>query len=127
MRPHLSIRYLSNTASSVLCIVYSVKDHHTLLHYSPLMKKPYVRQVVLYIYIYIYIYIYTYTSVSLSLYIYIYINNIYLSLSLYTYIYIYIHTHIVRQVVPPASCATRSFARSSFALKCSGWFSSSFR
>ena len=40
-------RYLSNTASFVLCIVCRVKDHHTLLHSSPLLKKSCVRQEVL--------------------------------------------------------------------------------
>ena len=39
-------RYLSNAASVVLRIVYSVKDQHNLLHSSPLLKKSCVRQVV---------------------------------------------------------------------------------
>ena len=38
-------RYLSNAASSALCAVYSVKDHHTLQAYSSLLKKHCVRQV----------------------------------------------------------------------------------
>ena len=40
-------RYLSNTASFVLCTVYSAKDHHHLLHNLQLLKKTCVRQVVL--------------------------------------------------------------------------------
>ena len=41
-------RYLSHTASFVLCIVYiCVKEHHNLQRYSPLLKKARVRQVVL--------------------------------------------------------------------------------
>ena len=43
----LSKRCLSNTASFVLCAVYSVKDHHTLLHNSKRLKKTCVRQVAL--------------------------------------------------------------------------------
>ena len=39
--------YLSNTASFVLCAVYSVKDHHNLPNYSPLLTKTCIRQVVL--------------------------------------------------------------------------------
>ena len=39
--------YLSNTASFVLRVFRHVKDHHTLLHYLPNLKKPCVRQVVL--------------------------------------------------------------------------------
>ena len=39
--------YLSNTASFVLCVVYSVKDHHTLPDCSQLLKNTRVRQVVL--------------------------------------------------------------------------------
>ena len=40
-------RYLSNRASFGLCVFCRVKDHHNLLHYSPLLKKASVRQVVL--------------------------------------------------------------------------------
>ena len=40
-------RYLSNPASSVLCAVYSVKDHHILQIGSPLLRTTCVRQVVL--------------------------------------------------------------------------------
>ena len=44
---HLDIKhvqsYLSDTASFVLCVVCRVKDHHNLLHYSPLLKKTWVR------------------------------------------------------------------------------------
>ena len=40
-------RYLSNAASFVFCVVYSVKDHHNSLHCSPLLKNTCVRQVVL--------------------------------------------------------------------------------
>ena len=36
-----------NTASFVLCVVFRVKDHHHLLHYSPRLKKTCVRQVAL--------------------------------------------------------------------------------
>ena len=39
--------YLSNTASSVFCTAYSVKDHHKLPNYSPLLRKTCVRQEVL--------------------------------------------------------------------------------
>ena len=49
----LVYRYLSKTASFVSCGVYSVEDHHALLHRSPLVKNTRVRQVVLDIYIYI--------------------------------------------------------------------------
>ena len=38
--------YLSNTASFVLCVFCRVKDHHDLLHDSPLLKNTCVRQVV---------------------------------------------------------------------------------
>ena len=31
--------YLSNTACFVWCVFRLVKDHHSLLHYSPLLKK----------------------------------------------------------------------------------------
>ena len=40
-------RYLSNTASFVVCAVSGVNDHHNLQNYSPLLKKTCVRQVVL--------------------------------------------------------------------------------
>ena len=40
-------RYVSNAASFVLCVFRRVKDHHILLHDSPLLKKTCVRQVVL--------------------------------------------------------------------------------
>ena len=40
-------RYLSNTASFVLCVFRRVKDHHNLLHHSPPLKKACARQVVL--------------------------------------------------------------------------------
>ena len=39
--------YLSNTASFVVCAVYSVKDHHKLLTYSSSLKNICARQVVL--------------------------------------------------------------------------------
>ena len=39
-------RYLSNAASIVLCVIRRVKDHHKLLHDSPLLKNTFVRQVV---------------------------------------------------------------------------------
>ena len=39
-------RYLSSAASFVLCVFRRVKDHHSLLHHSPLLKKACVRQVV---------------------------------------------------------------------------------
>ena len=42
----LVYRYLSNAASFVLRVVYSVKDHHGLLRDSPLLKKTCIRQVV---------------------------------------------------------------------------------
>ena len=49
--PIIGWRYMSNvtlcnTASSALCAFRSVKAPHTLLHYSPLLKKTCVRQVV---------------------------------------------------------------------------------
>ena len=54
LRDGLGRHYLSNAtatcliqASSISCIVYTVKDHHNLLHSSPLLKKTYIRQVVL--------------------------------------------------------------------------------
>ena len=40
-------RYLSNTASFVLCVFRRVKEHHNLLHDSTRLKKTCVRQVVL--------------------------------------------------------------------------------
>ena len=41
-------KYLSETASFVLCVFWSVKAHHNLLYCSPLLqKKTCVRQVVL--------------------------------------------------------------------------------
>ena len=40
-------RYLSNTASFVVCVACRVKDHQHSLHYSPSLKKTCVRQVVL--------------------------------------------------------------------------------
>ena len=40
-------RYLSQTASLVVCAFRRVKDHHNLLHASPLLKLTCVRQVVL--------------------------------------------------------------------------------
>ena len=40
-------RYLSNTASFVLCASRRAEDHHKLLHYSPLLKNTCVRRVVL--------------------------------------------------------------------------------
>ena len=40
-------RYLSNAASFVLCVLRRVKDHHTVLHYSPRLKNICVRQVAL--------------------------------------------------------------------------------
>ena len=43
----LVYRYLSTTASSVLCVFRRVKDHHNLLQYSPPSKKTCVRQVAL--------------------------------------------------------------------------------
>ena len=39
--------YLSDAASFVLCVFCRVKDHHKLLHYSSLLKKTCVKQVVL--------------------------------------------------------------------------------
>ena len=39
--------YLSNKASFVLCVSRRVKDHRNSLQYSPLLRKPCVRQVVL--------------------------------------------------------------------------------
>ena len=36
-------RYSSNTASFVLCVVGRVKDRHTLLHDSPLLKNTCIR------------------------------------------------------------------------------------
>ena len=46
-RRYLSRRYLSNTASFVLCVFRRVKDHQNLLHCSPLLKNACARQVVL--------------------------------------------------------------------------------
>ena len=43
----LVYRYLSNTASFVLCVVRCVKDHYKLLDDCQLLKKSCVRQVVL--------------------------------------------------------------------------------
>ena len=40
-------RYLSNTASFVLCVLCRVRDGRTLLHDSPSLKNACVRQVVL--------------------------------------------------------------------------------
>ena len=40
-------RYLLYTASLFLCVVRRVKEHHKVLHDSPLLKKTCVRQVVL--------------------------------------------------------------------------------
>ena len=45
--PYLSNGYLTNAASSALRVFRRVKDHQTLLHYSPPLKKTCVRQVVL--------------------------------------------------------------------------------
>ena len=39
-------RYLSSTASFVVCVVCRVKEHHNVLHYSPRLKNTCVRQVV---------------------------------------------------------------------------------
>ena len=44
---YLSNATLSNAASFVLCVFRRVKDHHNLLHSSPLWEKTCVRQVVL--------------------------------------------------------------------------------
>ena len=43
----LVLRYLSNTASFVLCEIRRDKDNSNLLHDSPLLKKTCVRRVVL--------------------------------------------------------------------------------
>ena len=40
-------RYISNTASFVVCVVHSVKDHLILPNDSPLLKSTRARQVVL--------------------------------------------------------------------------------
>ena len=36
----LGWHYLSNTAAFVSCVVYSLDDSHSLLHDSPLLKRP---------------------------------------------------------------------------------------
>ena len=92
----LAYRYLSNTASFVVFAACSVKDHHNLQKYSPLLKNNCVRQA-----------IYIYVCMCIYIYIYVYIHmHMYRERERETYIYIYIYIYMciersVRQVAPP--------------------------
>ena len=104
----LVCRYLSNTASSALCVFCRVKDHRKLLHYSLHVKKTCVRQVALdewfppsaagtccgptraasiafVLRACVCVCVYT----CIYIYIYIYIYSVYVHIYIYIYIYIY--------------------------------------
>ena len=100
--------YLPNTAPFVVCVFRRVKEHHHVLHSSPLFRTPCVRQVVLdkwfpmihTIYIYSCIHI---TCIHMNIYIYIYI---YVCIHIYIHIiYVYTHTYVCIPCCRPAAPA----------------------
>ena len=99
--------------SFVSCEFRRVKDHHSLLHYSPFLKNTCVGEVVLDKWSPLIVgtlfrtLVLRETHISLSIYIYIYrerererdvyIDVIYIYIRIYIYIYIYVYIYIYRE------------------------------